>query len=279
MRLAVGFRLLGLVALLGGDALAQGTCIGTGCACTASGCTCPAGCAFTCSSVERCLFESDAGSTVQCVGGSRCDLVLGSNADLTCTTTDRCRGELGPAAVVACSGTGECSLGLGENTRVECQPSTFTGRCEMFCRASCLLRCTPIAGGDCRLFCADGGAPTACGSGAFVGCEAGCGLLDGGAAGDAGATDAGPRDGGSGDAGPADGGMRDAGGVVDGGRGDAGVADADGGLVDGGAEADAGQLGQPPSTYRVGCSCNGLGGGAFGLLLLVLLARGLLRRG
>lgn len=261
-----GRCLLLFLALSGGQvARAQGLCAGAGCSCSSSGCSCPSGCDFTCTATEECLFEADGGVTAQCLQDSRCELSLGAGANLTCTTTDRCRGDLGAASRVFCSGPGECRLALGRGSNVECLPSTILGRCEINCAGDCLLRCSPSGGADCRLFCVDGGTPTPCGAGNFVGCETGCALLDAGTPVDAGRVDGGPQgDGGVSDAGQLDGGALDAG------AGDAGPDDAgtpDGGI---GAEADAGVRPGVPA-YGIGCGCDAIGGGA-ALSWLLLLA-------
>ncbi len=266
------FLVLAVLAVAG-SARAQGTCAGAGCVCDANGCNCPGGCTFRCSGAERCLFASDAGDvTALCLPDSRCDLLLGARTDLTCTSRDRCRGEIGGNSTVFCSGTGECSLGLGSGSTLDCYPDSVSGRCEVFCRGDCLLRCSASNGGDCRRFCADGGPPSPCGTSAFFGCETGCSLLDAGL--DAGAVDGGKDAGAEMDGGVADGGFIDAGqadaglvdaGAVDGGK-DAG-AEMDGGVADGGfVDAGGADAGLPdagpsdggerePGNYRVGCGC------------------------
>lgn len=274
---------------------AQPRCLGFGCACNTSGCSCPgSGCVFSCLDGDRCLFQAPGGS-VNCLDMARCDLVLNGSTLLNCTTTDRCEGELGAGSEVFQSGAGELRVGLGAASTVECQPDTILGRCEVNCRGSCLLRCTPTAGGDCRLFCSDGGAPAPCGAGGYVGCDRGCGFLDAGTS-DAGPVDAGSADAGIGDAGvdagSIDAGAFDAGsdaGTDDAGPDDAGTEDAGGpdagspdagppndGGVDGGqmmTEADAGPR-EAPYMHMVGCACDGAGGGALSWLLLALLSGG-----
>ena len=262
-----GLLLVVAVLCVAGRASAQGTCMGSGCVCDAAGCSCPGGCTLSCSGSQRCLFVSDGGDvTALCLPDSRCDLVLGARTDLTCTSRDRCRGEIGANSTVFCSGTGECSLGLGPGSTLDCYPDGLLGRCEPFCRGACLLRCTPSNGGGCRHFCADGGAPSRCGTTAFFGCEMGCALLDAGQdsgssnAGqdggvvDAGTSDAGQLDAGAFDAGPADGGQ------AGGGPDDAGQAGA--GPTDGGPEPQ-------PGNFRVGCGC-GIGEAPFAAWLVML---------
>ena len=255
-------RLFLIVALLAlaRPASAQGTCMGAGCVGDVDGCSCPGGCTFSCSGSDRCLFVADGGdATALCLPDSRCDLVLGARTDLTCTSRDRCRGEIGVSSTVFCSGTGECSLGLGSGSTLDCYPDGVLGRCEVFCRGDCLLRCSASNGGDCRRFCADGGAPSRCGTSAFFGCESGCSLLDAGAL-DAGqdagaAVDGVSGDGGTGDAGQADAGFVDAG-FVDAGQSDAGPGD-----------------GALPGSYRVGCGCGTIEPFLVAWLLLLGLRR------